>query len=85
MAFSPGGDGGRRSPDRDFEQLGRSLLSLDVLDTKLVGPARQEFIELRLGAHDGRGCDGADVLLSVDQFCLDHAPCAKLNLEGPRS
>jgi hypothetical protein len=27
------------------------LLSLDVLDAKLVGPARQEFIELRLGAH----------------------------------
>ena len=28
------------------------LLSLDVLDAKLVGPARQEFIELRLGGPD---------------------------------
>ena len=34
------------------QTLGRSLLSLDVLDAKLVGPARQEFIELRLSGPD---------------------------------
>ena len=27
------------------------VIALDVLDAKLVGPACQEFIELRLGAH----------------------------------
>jgi hypothetical protein len=46
----------------------------DVLNAKLLGAPLQEFIELRLGAHGGRGCDGADALLRLGQFRLDHAP-----------
>jgi hypothetical protein len=42
-----------RLPPRSSDKLvGRSLVSLGVLDAKLVGPARQEFIELRLGGSD---------------------------------
>jgi hypothetical protein len=35
--------------DKLVERAGRSLLLLDVLDAKLVGPPREQFIELRLG------------------------------------
>jgi hypothetical protein len=31
-----------------------------------------------------RGALGADTLSRLGQFRLDHAPCTKLNLEGPR-
>ena len=46
--------GGRRHPDEPFEGIVRLLCdALHVLDAKLVGPACQEFIELRLGGpHD---------------------------------
>ena len=30
----------------------KNIASLDILDAKLLGPARQEFVELRLGGPD---------------------------------
>jgi hypothetical protein len=40
--------GARGPPNKLVERS----LSLDVLDAKFVGPARQEFIELRLSGPD---------------------------------
>src|SRR5215467_11662075 len=42
----------RRGPEKTSARHQHLLLSLDVLDAELVGPARQEFIELRLGGPD---------------------------------
>jgi len=60
---------------------GCSLLSLDVLDAKVVGPARQEFNELRLGVPDN--LVRRPIIAAVTAFTLATTGILRAHLGGP--
>ena len=78
----------------------RAQPAMPVIGGTLKMPTKQGFsawLDTRLGTQKNGKAVGKKSAISVGasacacgwlwglgQFCLDHAPCAKLNLEGPR-